>query len=128
MVDTSQELGFSLVTLGSYPVPEREKRLATNEALFREMNERVEERARSVRGEEATVSILCECADPDCRERIPVTAEEYEAAHTDPAQFTVVPGHATVDVEDVVTHTERFQVVRKRGFAAEVAEDLDTSS
>ena len=127
-MDASQVLWFSLVTLGSYPVPEREKRLATNEALFREMNERVEERARSLRGEEALVPILCECADPDCRERITVTAEEYEATHADAAQFTVVPGHMTVDVEEVVTRTERFEVVRKRGFAAEVAEDLDMSS
>jgi hypothetical protein len=116
----------SLVTLGCYPVPERDKRLARNEALFREMNERVEERVQPSAGREATFAILCECADLDCVERILLTPAEYEAAHADPAQFTVVPGHAAVDVETIVRRNERFEVVRKVGLAGEIAEDLDT--
>jgi hypothetical protein len=96
-----------------------------NEALFREVNERVEERAQpSANGE--TVAILCECANVGCTERITLTSAEYEAAHADSAHFTVVPGHATLDVEEIVTQNERFEVVRKRGFAGELARDLDT--
>jgi 3,4-dihydroxy-2-butanone 4-phosphate synthase len=90
------------------------------------MNERVEERAQAAAGAEAAVTILCECADPDCTERIALTAAEYEAAHDDATQFTVAPGHAAVDVEEVVASNERFEIVRKRGFAADVAEELDT--
>jgi hypothetical protein len=104
---------------------EREKRLATNEALFREMNERAEERVQAAAGADARLTILCECAEPDCTERIALTAAEYEAAHDDATQFTVVPGHAAVDVEEVVASSERFEIVRKRGFAADVAEELD---
>ena len=114
------------MTLGCYPVAERDKRLAVNEALFREMNERVEERVQASVGTEAAFAILCECADVDCVERILLTPLEYEAAHADPAQFTVLPGHAAVDVEMIVTRNERFEVVRKHGLAGEVAEDLDT--
>lgn len=114
------------MTLGCYPVPERDKRLAMNEALFREMNERVEERVQSSADTDARFAILCECADLDCVERIFLTPVEYEAAHADPAQFTVLPGHAAADVETIVTRNERFEVVRKLGLAGEVAEDLDT--
>jgi hypothetical protein len=114
------------VTLGCYPVPERDKRLAVNEALFREMNERVEQRVQPSAGSEATFAILCECADLDCVERIMLTHVEYKTAHADPAQFTIRPGHATVDVETIVTRNERFEVVRKFGLAGELAEDLDT--
>jgi hypothetical protein len=111
-----------LQRLGSYPVSEREKLLAANEALFREMNERVEERVALT--EPTTFEILCECARLECTERITLTTEEYEAAHSDPAQFTVVPGHVTHDIEEVVAHNDRFETVRKKGEAAEVAEDL----
>ena len=94
-----------------------------NEVLFREMNERVEERVNPSAGE--TFQIVCECADLACTERITLTAAEYEAAHVDPAQFTVVPGHATVEIEQVVRRDERFEVVRKQGLAGKVAEELD---
>jgi hypothetical protein len=95
-----------------------------NESLFREMNERVEERVQQS-GRLGEFEILCECASLECAERIAVTRTEYEEAHADPAQFMVVPGHATVEVEAVVEENERFDVVRKLGLAAEVAEDLD---
>jgi hypothetical protein len=96
-----------------------------NEVLFREINERVEERVQSAASEETPLAILCECADPDCAERITLTPGEYEAAHNDPAQFTIVPGHAAVDVEEVIARNERFEVVRKRGLAGDIAEELD---
>jgi hypothetical protein len=97
-----------------------------NEALFREMNERVEERVQTAASQETTFAILCECADPDCAERIILTPAEYEAAHEDPTQFTVLPGHAAVDLEEVVAKNDRFEVVRKRGLAGDVAEDLES--
>ena len=114
-------------SLGCYPLSERQKRSAMNEALFREMNERVEERVQAAASDETPFAILCECADPDCAERIKLTPTEYEAAHNDPAQFTVVPGHGAVDVEQVVARNDRFEVVRKRGLAGDIAEDLDAS-
>ena len=44
---------------------------------------------------------------------------------SDPAQFVIKPGHAVEDVEEVVARTDRFEIVRKRGVAAQVAEFLD---
>jgi hypothetical protein len=108
-------------------VAEREKQVAMNEVLFREMNERIEERIRPSNAGEEGFEIICECADLDCTERITLTTAEYEDSHADPTQFTVVPGHAAVDVELVVTRNERFEVVRKQGLAGDIAEDLQPS-
>ena len=51
-------------------MPGREERLATNEAYFREINQRVEERVKKIAGDAATFNILCECARLECTERI----------------------------------------------------------
>ena len=64
--------------------------------------QRVEERARATAGEDSSITILCECSSLDCTERIVLTPAEYETAHAEPSQFTVVPGHASDGVEDVV--------------------------
>jgi hypothetical protein len=106
-------------------VSEREKRTATNEALFREVNERLEERVQVLVGDHAPFAVLCECSDCECTERIMLTAAEYEETHSDSAQFIVVEGHVAGDVEDVVARKDRFVVVRKRGLAGEIAEALD---
>ena len=103
---------------------EREKRLATNEALVREVNERLEARVEVAVGDHVPFAVLCECADPECTERIMLTPAEYEAIHADPTQFVVVDGHVAADVEDV-SHRGRFAVVKKRGRAGEIAEALD---
>jgi len=102
-----------------------EKRLALNEALFRETNERLEERVQDTVGAEDELEILCECGNLDCSERILLAREEYVAMRSDPAQFAVKPGHEIAEVEAVVARNERFEVVRKQGVAAEVAEFLD---
>jgi len=102
-----------------------EKRLAMNEALFRETNERLEERVQQSVGNEAQLEIICECGSLDCTERIVLTREEYATVRSDPAQFAIKPGHAIADVEQVVAGTDRFEIVRKQGVAGEAAEFLD---
>ena len=100
---------------------EREERLATNEAYFRSVNERVEEQVKNVAGEDARFNILCECSSMACAERIAVTPAEYEQAHADPRQFIVAHGHAHHEIEDSVIQTDRFEIVRKHGDAGDVA-------
>jgi len=104
-----------------------EKRLALNEALFRETNERVEERVRMFVADEELFGIICECASLDCNERITLSKDEYALVRSDPAQFVVKPGHTVTAVEEVVARNDRFEIVRKRGVAAEVVEFLDES-
>ena len=101
---------------------ERERRLAENEAYFREINERLEEQVKRLSGN-VTFNILCECASLTCAARLTVTPAEYEAIHGDPRQFIVVTGHANAEIEETVMRTATYDVVRKRGEAGAVAED-----
>jgi hypothetical protein len=97
-------------------------RFARNEAIFREVNERVAD----VTDSEARMTIfLCECGNLDCIEEIPLTDEEYVKLRSNPATFAVVPGHVLEDVETVIEETDRFQVVEKHPREAAIAEATD---
>ena len=104
----------------------REERLAKNEALFREVNERVKELAVSELSDRSDV--LCECSDANCLATIELTVGEYEAVRAHGTRFALTPGHEDASVETVVERTERFLVVEKRDEAADVAQDLDPRS
>ena len=105
-------------------VPGRDERHATNEAYFRDVNERIEAQVKDVVGEHAPFNILCECSSLTCAERIVMTPAEYELLHEDPRQFIVALGHVEYDIEDSVTRNDRFEVVRKRGQAGVIAEEM----
>ena len=106
---------------------ERERRLAQNEALFREVNERVETLARDL-GPNAPYEFLCECANADCTFRIVLPLSVYEQIRSDTRQFVVLPLHYTPEVEDLVLEEETYWVVRKTGEAGEFVDRLDPRS
>ena len=89
----------------------REERLAGNEALFREVNERIAESADRFGSEEA--SFICECSDSTCTERVAVSLDDYEDVRDHGAQFVLAKGHEQVEVERVVRRFPGFNVVRK---------------
>ena len=97
-------------------------RFARNEAIFREVNERV---ADVVDSEARMTDFLCECGNLDCVEEISLTDAEYMKLRRNPATFAVVPGHAIEDVETVIEETDRFQVVEKHPREAAIAEATD---
>jgi hypothetical protein len=97
--------------------------MASNEAYFRDVNERIEEQVKEVAGEDATFNVLCECASMRCAQRIVVTSAEYATVREDPRQFIVAPGHPEPEIEDTVLQTDRFVIVRKRGEAGRAAEE-----
>ena len=102
----------------------REARLAENESFFRKINERLEAREPD---SAPSLIIVCECADPDCAQRLTILHTEYDAIRAVATQFVVAHGHCNPEIESVVSRTDRFEVVRKRGIAGAVAEQLDTS-
>jgi hypothetical protein len=108
-------------------VDERARRIGENEALFRAVNEQIEELQRSMAEiSDDRMHIVCECGELGCSERIVVPIVKYEQVRSDPALFLIVPGHDDPDVEDVVEHAGGFDVVRKRaGGPAELAEAAD---
>ena len=106
---------------------ERSARLARNQALYREVNERV--RAINEAFDELLPlgEWLCECANTECLERLQLTHEEYENVRAEGNRFAVMPSKAHVfpEVEDVVERHERYWVVEKQGVAAEIAAKVD---
>jgi hypothetical protein len=98
-----------------------EERVGRNEAIFREVNKRMAEV-----GEELDVSrlrIVCECADVACVARIELDVADYGRAREEATVFIVIPEHVLVAVEDTVYTGDGFVFVRKRGQAAEAAEE-----
>jgi len=106
---------------------EREQRLAQNEALFREVNERVDAIAHKL-GPDVPYEFLCECANADCTFRLTLPNAVYEAVRSDPRQFVILPLHYTPEVEELVLEEETYWVVRKTGDAADYAERVDPRS
>jgi hypothetical protein len=105
---------------------ERAARLATNEARFREINERVESDLEPlVDTEDEQLPFVCECGRPSCTDGIGLTVAEYESVRRDATRFVLVPGHQIEDVEDVVDRTDRYIVVRKHPETWEIVEQLD---
>ena len=105
---------------------ERGDRLARNEAMFRSVNERVEEFVQP--GAEEQIDFLCECGDSGCAEKVTLARREYEQVRAYSAQFAVYPGHEIPDIEEVVQRAEQFFVVRKHPHEAEIAEETDPRS
>ena len=96
-----------------------------NEALFREINERIEAVGTNLAPDHVPLEFLCECDDTDCVEKVSVTRAEYEAIRALATHFVVLPGHEDPGIEHVVQHTERFLVVEKEGQAAHEALEDD---
>jgi hypothetical protein len=96
-----------------------------NEALFREVNERIEGVSSTLVPGDEPMEFLCECDNRDCVEKVSATAAEYEAIRAVETQFVVLPGHEDPGVEHVVLQSERFLVVEKEGEAAHEAQESD---
>jgi hypothetical protein len=90
----------------------REERVARNETLFREVNERIKQVNVTLATAEAT-DFLCECGDESCTLPISLTLAEYEAVRAEATHFAVVPGHVVPDIERVVAQNDRYLVVEK---------------
>jgi nitrate reductase alpha subunit len=101
----------------------REERLAANEALFREVNERI--KAIVDQFQTQALDIVCECVKDDCALTISLSNGEYDQLRSSGTHFAVVPGHEEPEIEVVVQRQKNYFVVEKVGVAAQVAEQLD---
>ncbi len=103
----------------------RAERIGKNEALFREVNERVADVNREF-GVSGEGEFVCECGYRDCTERVTLPLDEYRRIRGDGAMFFLRPGHEILDVEDVVEQHEGYVVVKKHaGPPAALAAELD---
>ena len=105
---------------------ERARRIGLNEAMFREINERLEALQEKTSGHLGVLELVCECGDRECAARISLTMEEYQELRSDPLLFAVLPTHESRDVEDVVQQMNGWLIVRKQpGVPAAVARATD---
>ena len=99
----------------------REGRKGANEAWFREVNERLEERAAGQASADDTFEIVCECAREECTARIAISFAAYEDVRRSPTRFVVISGHVDSTCERVAASTSTYDVIEKFGDAGEVA-------
>jgi hypothetical protein len=90
---------------------DRRDRVARNEVLFREVNERVQEIAGGSASD--TVLIVCECGRADCDDEITLSKEDYASLRSDPVSFGVLRQHVDPSVEYVVAERDGYVVVQK---------------
>jgi hypothetical protein len=100
-----------------------------NESRFRLVNERLRDHAiddADRHGDHAEeLTVLCECADVDCTEKIDLAFSTYEWVRSAPARFVVRPGHDVAESERVVRALASYLIVEKFGDARAAASELD---
>jgi hypothetical protein len=107
-------------------VDERTKRIGENEALYRSINEKIEDLNASFGMVAESMAVVCECGMLECAQQIDLEIPTYERVRSDPALFVVVPGHEIPDVESVVEAHSGFNIIRKNpGGAEELARNTD---
>jgi hypothetical protein len=104
----------------------RGARIGLNKAVFREVNERIEDLAETFKLNQEPLDLICECGDGACVQRVSMTRAEYEQLRSDSRQFAVHPGHELPEVETIVAQRKGYNVVRKdEGVPEQVAEKTD---
>ena len=99
---------------------------ATNETIFREMNEWTNDDADRHEDAEGRNIFLCECGDGTCTTPIRMTAVEYEAVRSEPTRFAIALDHENPELDSVVAEHPGFAVVDKSfGPAARLARGSD---
>jgi len=108
-------------------VTSRLEQQSRNEALLREVNERIAEldkaaEEHNLAPDQTLFEFLCECGASDgeaghCDERVRMTINEYDQVRSQDDRFVVSPGHESDWLEWVAARTERFVIVDKRAEA-----------
>ena len=102
------------------------EREATNETIFREMNEFTEEvsdaRLDTDRSEQW---YLCECSDRRCTEPIKMTRIEYESVRSHAVRFAIAVNHENPEIDRVLFENARYATVEKIFGGAKIARATD---
>lgn len=100
---------------------------ATNQTIFREINEWTEEGNDALLGLGPRIdTYLCECSDRSCSEPIRLTRLEYESIRAESVRFAIALNHENPEIDRVVVENERFATVDKfHGVPARIARQTD---
>jgi hypothetical protein len=94
-------------------VDERAKRIGENEALFRDVNERLREVGEGFSLVTEEGEFVCECGNASCVERIRMPLSAYEETRSDPKHFIVAKGHEALEYEKVLSEGHGYVIVEK---------------
>jgi hypothetical protein len=86
------------------------QRLAHNQILFREVNERIRD---VVEARDGSTEFVCECSREDCRDTIELDLAMYEGVRAHPNRFLVKPGHEMLEIEQVAEKNRAFLLIEK---------------
>lgn len=102
------------------------ERVGRNDAIFRAANERISDTAETQKMTDQ-IPFLCECAEESCTEIVRLSHDQYESIRENATDFLNAPGHegAAGPYCEVIERNHRYVVVRKKGAAAAIVEDLD---
>jgi hypothetical protein len=102
-----------------------ERRIARNNATFRDANERIRASAEAYALDGGLLPFICECADASCTTVIQVGFDDYRRVRETPQPlFVIARGHSPAEGQgSVVEEHETFEVFEKAGPAAELLEE-----
>jgi hypothetical protein len=108
---------------------ERGRRVGLNEAIFRQVNEQIRGLNHEFGTPEDTLSVICECGDADCTERLELGVSDYERIRSDSLLYVIARGHEIADIEATIEQFDGYDVVRKQdGDAAALSRETDPRS
>src|SRR5205814_9771024 len=87
------------------------ERLARNQALFREVNERLLELAEGF--QDGSMQFVCECSNQECTQTVNMNHEEYESVRGRSTFFVVASGHEALAVEESIDRRAVRTIVQK---------------
>jgi hypothetical protein len=88
------------------------ERLARNQALFREVNERLLELSEGFQ-DGSMQQFVCECSNEECTLTITMNHDEYESVRARSTFFVVSTGHEILEVEKVIDRQNGWTIVQK---------------
>lgn len=91
---------------------ERQLMAARHQALFREVNERID-LLQTTWHTETQIEFICECFDNSCSAALVASHAEYLVVRSDARRFLVLAGHADPEIERVVATNPRYWTVEK---------------
>ena len=107
------------------------ERIARNDAIFREANDRIESAVDEDDFEDGErAPFVCECADQDCHELVRMSLDEYRMMRSDPRLFVNVPGHeaSAHGWAEVIARRDGHVIVEKLGRAGEITTELEDAT
>ena len=103
-----------------------ERRMAANEVIFRQHNERVSDGFEKLQNmaeehdqdpseyeDDSNLQFYCECSDENCFGRVSLSPSVYREKHKNRSRFTIIPGHEVGDIERIVEKHNEYFVIEK---------------